>query len=157
MANRSLFERVREYLDFEFMTGGTASPYRAGVHLHCVASSEPPVVSRRNHQRPCASTTSRLVQSHRLGGGEKWRSLITAAQRRRTNAPSKNDFRTALTWRPTLTHSPKQEKQSGRGRKLSQLHCRCALQSAVLAAQECSWARLYTLGEHTLRAIMQAI
>ena len=24
MANRSLFERVREYLDFEFMTGGTA-------------------------------------------------------------------------------------------------------------------------------------
>jgi hypothetical protein len=26
MANRSLFERVREYLDFEFMTAGTAKP-----------------------------------------------------------------------------------------------------------------------------------
>jgi hypothetical protein len=33
MANRSLFERVREYLDFEFMTGGTAL---ALIALACI-------------------------------------------------------------------------------------------------------------------------
>jgi len=46
MASRSLFVRVREYLGFEFMTGGDRiSPYRAGVHLHCVASAGPHVVT----------------------------------------------------------------------------------------------------------------
>jgi hypothetical protein len=39
--------------------------------------------------------------------------LANGSERRRADAPSKNEVRTALTWRPTLTHSPKQESNQG--------------------------------------------
>ena len=48
MANRSLFERVRESRLRVHDGRDRVSPYRAGGHLHCVASSEPPLVTRQD-------------------------------------------------------------------------------------------------------------